>query len=172
MVHSFALSLARSEAEVDNPIWRQIYTQAFPSLQAMVSVRADGWAQRGGIDRVLTLASGKTLLVDEKVRQKDYGDVLLEYWSDEGRRTLGWVAKDLACDFIAYALLPTAKCYLLPFQQLRYAWKKNGREWVSKYQRIEADNGTYKTISVGIPVDVLFGALRDAMTIKWTATGA
>lgn len=38
----------------------------------------------------------------------------LEQWSDEGRRSPGWVQKPLACDFIAYAFaLPAegAICY-------------------------------------------------------------
>lgn len=167
MAHVFQLSLAKSAAEVNNPIWRNIYTQAFPTLQAMVSVRDDGWAQRGGIDRVLTLASGKTLLVDEKIREKDYGDILLEYWSNERSKIPGWVAKDLACDYIAYAVLPTAKCYLLPFQQLRLAWRQNCKEWVYRYKRIVAENDGYETISVGVPAGVLLDSICQAMTIKW-----
>jgi hypothetical protein len=166
-IHSFTASLARSEQEAENPIWRRIYTSAFPTLVSLVSVRADGWAQRGGIDRVLTLSSGKTLTVDEKVRTRDYGDILLEYWSDERRRIPGWVAKDLACDFIAYAMLPTKRCFLLPFHQLRSAWRANGRAWVSDYPKIVAENENYQTISVGVPIDVLFSSMREAMTICW-----
>lgn len=52
----------------------------------MVSVRDDGWAQRGGIDRVITLACGRTIKIDEKVRKEDWPDILLERWSDEQRK--------------------------------------------------------------------------------------
>jgi hypothetical protein len=52
-----------------------------------VSVRSDGWAQRGGIDRVIALACGRVFTVDEKVRTTDWNDILLEQWSDEGRRS-------------------------------------------------------------------------------------
>lgn len=166
-MHSFALSLAKSEAQADNPIWREVYKRAFPTMQSMVYVGKDGWAQRGGIDRVLTLASGKTLTVDEKVREKDYGDILLEYWSDVDRRARGWVAKDLACDFIAYGVLPSSTCYLLPFHQLRLAWQQNGARWVGTYKRIEAQNDGYTTVSVGVPVPVVFEALNNAMTVQW-----
>lgn len=167
MQHNFAASLALSEEQVDKPIWERIYRNAFHNFQCMSSVRQDGWAQRGGIDRVITLSSGKTLTVDEKVRNKDYGDILLEYWSNEGNRVPGWVAKDLACDFISYAILPTNKCYLLPFQQLRTAWRANGKRWVSSYKRIEAQNQGYKTISVGVPIRVLMTAISDAMIVDY-----
>lgn len=167
-VHNFNRSLEMSQQWANAPWWLEVYREAFPDLESHVSVRDDGWAQRGGIDRVLTLASGKTLTVDEKVREKDWPDILLEYWSNEERKVKGWVAKDLACDFIAYAFIPSATCYLLPFYTLRQAWRANCKAWVKKYPRIEADNGTYKTVSVGIPIAILLSSLTDAMTIHWT----
>jgi hypothetical protein len=42
------------------------------------------------------------LLISAPLRlllQRD--DILLEYYSNYERRTLGWIAKDLACDLIA-----------------------------------------------------------------------
>lgn len=92
-----------------------LYRQAFPTLVSAVSVRDDGWAQRGGIDRVLTLACGRTYTVDEKVRTNDWPDILLEEWSDEARRSPGWVLKPLAlrlhclCLCPQPALLPSAR---------------------------------------------------------------
>lgn len=156
-----------SRDAADAPFWLDVYRQAFPGLQAAVNVRDDGWAQRGGIDRVLTLKSGKTLNVDEKVRAKDYPDILLERWSDRDRRKPGWMQKDLACDFIAYAFVPSRRCYLLPFQTLRSAWLKNGREWIEKYQHVPAQNRTYVTESIAVPIDVLMAALQDAMVVSW-----
>lgn len=165
--HNFADSLAESQRHSDAPFWQEVYREAFPDLESMVCVRADGWAQRGGIDRVLTLASGKTLTVDEKVRTKDYDDILLEYWSDRDRKVPGWVAKPLACDFIAYAFVPSQRCLLLPYQSLRRAWRKNRVAWVKKYKRVEADNSNYVTVSVAVPIGVLLASLSDAMQITW-----
>lgn len=144
-----------------------MYRAAFPDLASAVCVRADGWAQRGGVDRVLTLSGGKTLTVDEKVRAEEYDDILLEYWSDEARRVRGWVAKDLACDFIAYAFEQSGRCYLLPFQSLRRAWRINGRHWVNTYRRVEARNSGYVTVSVPVPTVELLNAVRDAMIVFW-----
>ena len=167
-IHSFQSSLAKSHAQADAPWWRSVYRAAFPNLESMVCVRNDGWAQRGGIDRVLTLSSGRTIRVDEKVRDKDWPDILLEYWSDKDRRVPGWVAKDLACDYIAYAFVPSQVCYLLPFLELRRAWQRNGRKWVSRYSPpIDAQNEGYVTRSVAVPTKIVFDALTDAMRIEW-----
>jgi hypothetical protein len=92
-LHDFQTSRRISERYADSPFWLDVYRAAFPSLQSAVSVRDDGWAQRGGIDRVLTLACGRTVTVDEKVRDSDYGDILLEFWSNKERKIPGWVAK-------------------------------------------------------------------------------
>lgn len=166
-VHSFDESLAKSQAMEDAPWWSEVYHQAFPGLVSMVSVRQDGWAQRGGIDRVLTLKSGKTLTVDEKVREKDWPDILLERWSNKAKKVPGWIQKDLACDYIAYAFIPSKTCYLLPFQGLRRAWLLNGREWVERFPNINAQNQTYVTESIAVPIPELFRALSDAMEVSW-----
>ena len=71
-IHDFAGSLALSHSYSDASWWMDIYRRAFPSLISAVSVRDDGWAQRGGIDRVLTLACGRVYTVDEKVRTNDW----------------------------------------------------------------------------------------------------
>lgn len=167
-VHDFNKSLKFSHDQADAPFWLEVYREAFPTLASAVSVRDDGWAQRGGIDRVLTLCGGRTITVDEKIRKKDWPDILLEYWSDRDRKKPGWVNKDLACDFIAYAFLPSQTCYLLPTLTLRRAWLLNGRDWIKQYQPpVEAQNKGYVTVSVAVPRDVLLAALTDAMRVTW-----
>jgi len=165
-VHDFATSLALSNSYADAPWWLDIYRRAFPSLVSAVSVRDDGWAQRGGIDRVLTLACGRTYSVDEKVRTNDWPDILLEQWSDEQRRSPGWVQKPLACDFIAYAFAPSRKCYLLPVVPLQRAWRQRGRCWVAQFGQRRARNPGYVSASVPVPIDVLMPAMMDAMLVR------
>ena len=106
------------------------------------------------------------------LREEDWPDILLEYWSDYERRIPGWVAKDLACDFIAYAFVPSQTCYLLPTLILRRAWQMNGQQWVSTYKRVEANNRTYTTVSVPVPIKTLMGALSNAMTVNWERNAA
>lgn len=169
-IHSFNECLARSHSYSEAPWWEQIYRSAFGGFASMTNVRADGWAQRGGIDRVVVLKSGKTLTIDEKVREKDYGDILLERWSDKERRVPGWVQKELACDFIAYAIAPIQTCWLLPFQPLRRAWRTNGKAWIDLYGTIIAHNRSYKTESVPVPIPVLMDAIQGAFIFHWGAS--
>lgn len=166
LLHSFNESLAKSHEQSDAPWWEEVYKQAFP-LASMACVRSDGWAQRGGIDRVLTLKSGKTLTVDEKVRYEEYNDILLERWSDEAKQIPGWIQKDLACDYIAYAFVQSQRCYLLPFQDLRRAWRRHGRRWILDCREVRAQNKGYVTVSVAVPIDELMLALTDAMLVSW-----
>lgn len=172
--HDFRSSLAKSHAQADAPWWEPVYRSAFPGFVSMQSVRADGWAQRGGIDRLVHLRDGTSLKVDEKVRDKDWPDVLLEVWSDHDRQIPGWMEKDLTCDFIAYAFVPSRTCYLLPYQTLRRAWDENKVEWghhaireQNGFRVVDANNGTYVTRSYAVPLSYLWSALADAMRITW-----
>ncbi|GGC31283.1 hypothetical protein GCM10011371_18400 [Novosphingobium marinum] len=164
--HDFQTSLALSHRYSEAPWWLDIYRKAFPSLVSAVCVREDGWAQRGGIDRVLTLACGRIITVDEKVRTNDWPDILLEQWSDEERRKAGWIQKPLACDFIAYAYAPSRRCYLLPVALLQRAWRRNGRRWISDYGQRRARNVGYVSTNVPVPIPVLRAAIVDAMLVS------
>ena len=85
----------------------------------------------------------------------------------QARKIRGWVAKPLACDFIAYAFIQSQTCYLLPFQTLRRAWRDNCKQWVRDHKRVRAENNGYVTISVAVPTKVLMEALSDAIKIQW-----
>lgn len=146
--------------------WLPIYRRAFPTLVSAVAVEQDGWAQRGGIDRLLTLACGRTYTVDEKIRTEDWPDVLLERWSDERRKSPGWVQKPLAADFIAYAHAPAATCVLLPVPALQRAWRQHGRQWIGLYGQRRAQNPGYTSVSVPVPRGVLMQAIVEAMFVS------
>lgn len=130
-----------------------------PRLQSTVSVPEDGWAQRGGVHRVLTLECGRTYAVDEKIRTVDWPDILLEQWSDEARRLPGWVQKPLACDFIAYAYAPSGTCFLLPVVPLQRAWRQHGPKWVELYGQRQARDPGYVWGSVPVSRGVLMQAM-------------
>lgn len=164
-VHSFAESLAWSEGFSSASWWDELYRKAFPTLSSAVSIREDGWAQRGGIDRILTLECGRVFTVDEKVRASVWPDILLERWSDEARRKPGWVQKPLACDFIAYAFAPSRRCFLLPVTPLQRAWRLNGKHWIAAYGERRAQNQGYVSTSVPVPVQTLLDAMAAAMML-------
>lgn len=167
MIHDFAESLAASHAASDLPIWEQIYRRAFPTFCAMVDHRDDGEHQRAGIDRSVILANSKQLLIDEKVRNKDYGDILLEYVSNDRFNSPGWVCKPLRADYIAYAIVPAGRCYLLPVIQLQIAWERHGELWKREFRNVQAHNNGYTTHSVAVPPERLFPAIGGALRVSF-----
>lgn len=158
-IHNFQDSLKKSHLAEDLPFWEECYRAFFLDFATMVNHRADGWWQRAGIDRTIVLHSSKNYKIDEKVRWGNYLDIALEELSSVENKTAGWVEKSLMADFIAYAIAPRGKCYLLPVPQLQAAWLRNKHEWRKKYPRIQASNEGYTTLSWGIPVSELFSAI-------------
>lgn len=163
---SFATALAFADSYRDAGWWEPLYERAFPSLASAVPIKEDGWAQRGGIDRLITLTSGKTITVDEKIRARDWPDILLEVWSNEEMRSPGWIQKPLACDFIAYAYAPSKVCYMLPLPALQRAWATSGEQWIERYGTIRSRNSRYTSVSVPVPRHVLLAAIAEALVLQ------
>lgn len=122
----------------------------------MVSHRKNGYWQKAGVDRSVILENSKQILVDEKIRRKDYGDIALEVWSDVENKKEGWICKPLMADYIAYAFLQSKKCYLFPVVQLQYAWKNNRENWTRDFGLKEAKNNNYTTVFCPVPMQDLF----------------
>lgn len=171
-VHSFSRALREShEQGLDDAFWAAVYRQAFPGYQGMAYLRDSGPAQRSGVDRHISLANGRVIRVEEKVRNEEYNDILLEYLSvykAQGHpdNAPGWIEKDLACDFLVYAFKHSRRVYLLPWPQLRLAWASHKADWVRKYKKVSAKNEGYNTISVAVPIDVVLASLSEASFIE------
>ena len=180
-LHNFQRSLELSHAYADAPWWAEVYERAFPGCEVQ-DLRADGWWQRAGIDRRVHLPNAATVTVDEKVREEDWPDILLECWSvwlgrkDHPRNKPGWI-QYAACDYLAYAFVPSRRCYLLPMRELQRAWATHGEQWKIKAERrvdgfykAVAENEGYQTLGVCVPIDVLMQAIQDAMLVNWSKT--
>jgi len=165
-VHDFKERLQWSESQSDEPFWDAVYRKAFPNLVNHMVCPGNTTSQRMGIDRIIMLANGKSISIDEKKREKDYPDICLEYISIDTTRAPGWIEKDLAIDYLAYAFMPSKRCYLFPWPQLRRAWQQFGEEWKSKYFNPKAPNNGYQTISVAVPIDIWQRAVSTACVIN------
>lgn len=165
-VHNFHERLAMSEQASDAGFWDAVYRQAFPTMVNHMMTTGDTISQRMGIDRIVHLASGRTLYIDEKKREKVYEDILLEYVSVDTTNAPGWIEKELLIDYLAYAFMPLQRVYLLPWDMLQRAWKQNKREWLETYRKVEAQNRNYKTLSVPIPINVLQESVKNASIIQ------
>jgi hypothetical protein len=166
-MNDFNNDLKYSHESEDNPIWRIIYNKAFPDNKSITNNREDSQTQRLGIDRTIILSSGKAIYIDEKVRRKDYGDILLEYISNDKYKTLGWVEKKLFCDYIAYAILDIKICYLLPVPQLQKAWMDNKETWLKIYGSKVAPNKSYNTLNCAIPKEILYKEIGKTLRINF-----
>ncbi len=167
-MNNFQEQLAYSESASDEPFWGEVYKKAFPDMAChILNTAGKSQSQNLGIDRIIHLKSGKTILVDEKKRKTKWNDILLEYKSNSTKSTNdGWMNKQLHIDYLAYAFMSTKEVYLLDWQTLRRAWLSNGVEWVKKYGTKYADNKHYKTLSVPVPIDVLLKEVSNANVIK------
>ena len=165
-IHDFAERLKYSAAASDEPCWEAIYRKAFPDFVSMANCDSDTQLQRLGVDRVVCLGSGRILKIDEKKREKEYQDILLEYISVDTTGALGWMDKPLLIDYLAYAFMPTKRVYLLGWDLLRRAWLNYKSEWIRQYPRIEAKNATYTTISVAVPIAKILDSVRTAAIIQ------
>jgi len=166
-MNDFNEDLRYSQECEDNAIWLEIYHKAFPTLATITSHRKDGFHQRAGVDRSITLQNSKQILIDEKVRRKHYGDIALEFMANDQKKSEGWVCKPLLADYIAYAIIPTGKAYILPVIQLQAAWANHGREWKERFGTIRAKNATYSTVSCPVPVPELFAAIGKMLRVNF-----
>ena len=169
VVHSFQERLEFSLGVSSEGDWVSFYRRIWPDCLSIVRLDGDSDQQRHGIDRIVILPNGREITIDEKIREKDFGDILLEEWSVadfdwvqrkiiRGRK-VGWsLDPNKQCDYIAYAVLPSGVCYLFPFELLRLSFQYNLENWKnlqgSRYPIAVANNG-YTTINVAVPWEIL-----------------
>lgn len=154
-------SLKRNEDETIN----QTYFRIFPDLKEIVPEERLEY-QLKGIDKRLIFENSREMLVDEKKRRKDYGDILLEEYSNFENKKIGWLGRDKQTDYIAYVIYDSKKMYLLPFKLLQLAWLKNYPDWLDKYGRKFANNGNYKTSNIPIPTNELLNKIQEQINQK------
>lgn len=165
MTHDFKERLEYSLKSSEESFWKAIYQKAFPEI-VRCEICTDMTAQQLGVDRLIYLINGNVIRIDEKKREKDYPDILLEYISVDNANKPGWMEKDLAIDYLAYAFMPSQRVYLLPWLLLRRAWISFGEQWKKKYPIISAQNNTYKTYSVAVPIKVILTTIAQASIIQ------
>jgi len=149
----------------DENFINNFYFKVFPNLERIENV-IEMELQKRGIDKVLHFKNGKQILIDEKKRRVNYGDILIEEFSNYENKKWGWIGRDKHTDYIIYIIMDIQKIYLLPFLLLQKAWINNYKLWVSDYGRKFAKNYNknnefiYTTSNIAIPTNVLFEAIK------------
>lgn len=160
--NDFNIDLEYSLEERENEIFDRFYFRIFPHLEKIKLVE-DKSMQLKGIDKILIFENGKKLTIDEKKRRKDYGDILLEEYSNYETKKIGWLGREKYTDYIVYAIMSTKKIYIFPFLILQLAWIENYKSWLKKYGRRFAQNKEYRTSNIPIPTEILLNAIKNKM---------
>ncbi len=167
--NDFNIDLEYSLEERENEMFDRFYYRIFPHLKK-IDLVTDKAMQLKGIDKILTFENGNQLTIDEKKRRSDYGDVLLEEYSNYEMRRIGWLGRDKYTDYIVYGIMPAYKVYIFPFLILQLAWIENYNLWLTKYGRKFAPNKGYRTSNIPVPSDILLNAIRKKMLYKVEVT--
>lgn len=164
VTNDFNLDLKYSLESRDTEGLNKFYFSVFPELKEIENV-TDLTMQLQGIDKILHFNNGKKILIDEKKRREDYGDIALEEWSDYDNRKVGWLNKKKHTDYIVYVIMPTMTIYLFPFWLLQLAWRKNYKLWCERFGRKFSQNPGYRTSFIPIPPEIIYEALNKEMRL-------
>jgi hypothetical protein len=139
---------------------------------------------RIGIDFVATLRRGAKVNIDVKRREKGVSrfwktepELTLEQWSvcptETGSGSVGWTLDERkATDYVLY-VFDISDCevaYLIPFQLLRMAFRKNNAVWRQHFRvgRCNTDK-RYETESVFVPASCVIEAVAAEMICELSA---
>lgn len=159
------------------------------TIKAMLPgcVDVDGASEdedKNGIDYWAHLESGHSVAIDVKTRergckkfwQNGLPELALEVWSNVSRKTIGWtldVSKKTEYVFYIFDQSDSNECFLIPFQLLRSAFKKNGRDWYNEFgskiqKSTDANGNTWQSEAIFVPAPVVLSAVFDVM--KYTTS--
>jgi len=163
-VNDFNADLQYSLDQKECEMLDAFYCREFPNI-CRIELIEDLERQRRGMDKILHFNSGYQISLDEKKRRKDYGDILLETWSQYENDRRGWLYS-AQCDYIVYAIMPTQTVYLLPVLLLKKAWHNKRDAWLGAYEEVQSHNKNYTTINIAIPIKVLMEAIQAEMKLS------
>lgn len=171
MSNIFKQQLNWSVQESGEAFWLAIYQQAFPDMLTF-EVVTDLNLQRLGVDRILYLSHGRIIRIDEKKRTKDYTDIAIETHHTKTKDPYsakiaeGWISKPLLIDYLVYAVMPQKTVYFFDWLLLKRAWALHKKMWFDKFGLVTAENETYYSHSICVPILELQRALVQSGVIQ------
>lgn len=138
-----------------------------------------------GVDYVATLRGGANVRIDAKTREPgcskywkhNQPELALEIYSvvpdSTHKGSTGWTLSEVKeVDIILYTFdkSDTQKFYMIPYQHLRMAFRKNYKQWSHKYSRVYQINRGYRSEAMFVPAPVVLDAITDISIGQ--ATGA
>jgi hypothetical protein len=177
LIHDFDRKLAFSMGEredVDVDIIRQ-------AIAGCVTVRkTDPEIDRLGVDYMAVLRGGTVIGIDAKAREKGASrfwkhgepELALETWSVVGagrwKGKCGWTLSESSrADYILFTFdaEDSDRFYLLPFHQLRTAFRRHYPTWAKRYQKKRQYSNGWESEAIFVPVSVVLDAVTAEMSI-------
>ena len=177
-IHSYKENYDFSQENQKDERWELTYRMFFPEFSD-IETFSDDEHQNSGIDKIVYLKDGTHYNIDEKVDRIGYPRFPIEIWEDYYRGVPGWAVKEgMMTDHIAYLVLPTIDCYLIPYKKLRSLLEQNYKQWESdaKSRRNGFVYGTPKhrrnnrvgcTHIICVPFDFLVEIIPATQYRKW-----
>lgn len=172
------ISMESLQLETD----RKTLENYFPDVRSVR--KSDIEDDKSGIDYIVTLQSGVEIGVDVKTRDKGCGkfwrngpELALETWSQKWPKysqrgnVVGWtVDSTKKCQYIMFKFdrADSETVYIMPFQQLNKAFRRNMRTWYRAFKHDEQRQRTAAYVSecIFVPANIVI----DAVTAEF-ATG-
>jgi len=156
----------------DPGVFEEAYKRYFPGYVGSKFVENKDEQYRG-IDKILFMRDGRQISVDEKKRGIDYGDILLEIFSNDKSKRLGW-SLTAESEYICYYVVPIKTFYFMRVLEIRKWIVDNGEDIkkvlkggnVKNIIKVVAKNPGYNTISIAVKTQVLESCLTEFGIVK------
>jgi len=158
VIRDFHIDHAAEQIQGRAPELVAILKMAFPDATSGKYFPAGSIENRSGIDCSVAVPHGPAVMIDWKLRKRQWGDIALEFKHehDDGRITLGWVADTgKLCNLFGYVFMPTWTCWFLPREATQKAWDLNKDEWLRSYGEARSRNPDYWSVSCPVPTSVV-----------------
>lgn len=147
------------------------YLKNYPFPLSQIKVIQDDNAQKKGFDKRISFQDGRSFIIEEKVRNQDYGDVFVERWEDKPIGKVGWAwDTELICDYVAYAIWPASLCIFINFQQLQTLLIENEDVYMRRRQ-FENYEGGYLSTGPTLSFEEIRENVPDSFFIKKSPYG-
>jgi len=153
-MHDFKKDLEYSKKH--NEILHEFYKKHYKAIKIGESTLEE---DKLGIDKKLYTEKW-IIYIDEKIRKRDYGDILLETQSCVETNSIGWALDPKKkTHIIIYYIEETKIVYLIDYQELRTAFDMNYEYWAKSWFKYaynkRHDWTTYRSENIPVKLELI-----------------
>jgi hypothetical protein len=163
-------ALQRKAIVADRHRFEALYRMFYSDAERIVWCSDSNVHRAAGVDALIFLPSGQTVTVAEMIRDEDYGDMLIEVFSDARRKHVSH--ETFQAQFIAYAIVASHEAFWIPAGKLIRAFGKYLQSWIDAdqhYPRV-VPSGPIEAWYVAVPWRLVANALDtepERMIFPW-----